>query len=116
MNPRSVVPASIMPSYPWLTRPLDTHLLSAQLSTLASLGVPYDPEMVAAAVSDAQGQSQPDSEAADAVLDRYGEDIAVRSFDGDASLLTEMDALVAYLQSLGTLTSAPYEQVAGEVE
>ncbi|MBK0328956.1 cytochrome-c oxidase, cbb3-type subunit II [Rhodobacteraceae bacterium F11138] len=116
IDPRSVVPASIMPSYPWLVRPLDTQMLSAQLGTLARLGVPYDPEMVSAAVADAQGQSRPESDAADAVRDRYGADVAVRAFDGDASLLTEMDALVAYLQSLGRLTDAAYGNLAGEIE
>lgn len=116
INPRDVVPASIMPSYPWLMRSLDTELLSRQLGTLAYLGVPYDPEMVAVAVADARAQSQPDSDGVDAVLDRYGDDIAVRAFDGDPSQLTEMDALVAYLQSLGTLTNAPYEVQTGEAE
>lgn len=116
INPRDVVPASIMPSYPWLIRSLDTELLSRQLGTLAYLGVPYDPEMVAAAVADARAQSQPDSDGVDAVIDRYGDDIAVRAFDGDPSQLTEMDALVAYLQSLGTLTNAPYEVQTGEAE
>ncbi len=116
IDPRSVVPASIMPAYSWLMRPLDTRLLSAQLATLARLGVPYDPEMIAAAVSDARGQSQPDSDAGDEMRERYGDGIAVRSFDGDPSQLTEMDAVVAYLQSLGTLTDAPYDLLAGETE
>ena len=78
--------------------------------------MPYNPEMIAAAVSDARAQSQPDSDDAEALLARYGDDIAVRAFDGDPSRLTEMDALVAYLQSLGTLTNAPYEILAGETE
>ncbi len=117
INPRDVVPASIMPSYPWLEQSLDTRLLSAQLGTLARLGVPYSSEMVEAAVADAQAQSRPDSDGVDAVLERYGEDVAVRAFDGDPSRLTEMDALVAYLQSLGTLTNAAYEILAeGETE
>lgn len=116
IDPRSVVPASIMPAYPWLMRPLDTRLLSDELATLARLGVPYDPEMVAAAVADARGQSQPDSDAGDAVRDRYGDGIAVRAFDGDPSQLTEMDAVVAYLQSLGALTDAAYDLLARETE
>jgi len=113
IDPRSVVPASIMPAYPWLTRALDTELLSDQLATLAQLGVPYDPEMVEAAVADAIGQSQPDSDAGDAVRERYGEGVAVRAFDGNPSQLTEMDAVVAYLQSLGTLTDAAYDLLTG---
>ena len=108
IDPRSVVPASIMPSYPWLTRPLDTDLLSNALATLARLGVPYDEDMIAAAEADALAQSRPDSDAVDGFLERYGERPAARVFDGDPSRLTEMDALVAYLQSLGTLTDAPY--------
>ncbi|WP_140848894.1 cytochrome-c oxidase, cbb3-type subunit II [Paracoccus sp. FO-3] len=116
IDPRSVVPASIMPAYPWLTRALDTDLLRDQLATLARLGVPYDADMIEAAMSDTQGQSQPDSDAGDAVRDRYGEDVAVRAFDGDPTRLTEMDAVVAYLQSLGTLTDAPYELLAEETE
>ena len=113
IDPRSVVPASIMPAYPWLTRPLDTEILSDQLATLARLGVPYGPEMVEAAVADATGQSQPNSDAGDAVRERYGEDVAVRAFDGDPARLSEMDAVIAYLQSLGTLTNAPYSLLAG---
>ncbi|MCV2890434.1 cytochrome-c oxidase, cbb3-type subunit II [Ruegeria aquimaris] len=112
IDPRSVVPASIMPSYPWLTDPLDTGLLSDSLATLARLGVPYDEDMIAAAEADALAQSRPDSDAMDGFLERYGERPAARVFDGDPSRLTEMDALVAYLQSLGTLTDAPYRTLA----
>ena len=108
IDPRSVVPASIMPSYPWLTRSLDTDLLADSLTTLARLGVPYDEGMIATAEADALAQSRPDSDAMDGFLQRYGERPAARAFDGDPSRLTEMDALVAYLQSLGTLTDAPY--------
>ncbi len=113
IDPRSVVPASIMPSYPWLTRPLDTDLLSDALATLARLGVPYDEDMIAAAEADALAQSRPDSDAVDGFLERYGERPEARVFDGDPSRLTEMDAIVAYLQSLGTLTDAPYRILAG---
>lgn len=112
IDPRSVVPASIMPSYPWLTRPLDTDLLSDALATLARLGVPYDEGMIAAAEADALAQSRPDSDAVDGFLERYGERPAARVFDGNPSRLTEMDALVAYLQSLGSLTDAPYRILA----
>ncbi|MFV0246020.1 MAG: cytochrome-c oxidase, cbb3-type subunit II [Qingshengfaniella sp.] len=112
IDPRAVVPASIMPAYPWLTRPLDTELLEDSLATLAFLGVPYDEEMVAAAEADARAQSNPDSDGADGVRERYGDTVAVRAFDGNPSVLTEMDAVVAYLQSLGRLTGAPYEIVA----
>ena len=108
INPRDVVPVSIMPAYPWLMAPLDTSLLQDSLATLARLGVPYDAEMIAHAEADARAQANPDSPGADAVQVRYGEGVAVRAFDGDPSRLTEMDALVAYLQSLGTLTNAAW--------
>ncbi|SFD32119.1 cytochrome-c oxidase, cbb3-type subunit II [Tropicimonas isoalkanivorans] len=116
IDPRSVVPASIMPSYPWLTRTLDTDLLSDALATLARLGVPYDEDMIAAAEADALAQSHPDSDAVDGFLERYGERPATRVFDGDPSRLTEIDALVAYLQSLGTLTDAPYRTLAEDIQ
>ncbi|OYX44092.1 MAG: cytochrome-c oxidase, cbb3-type subunit II [Rhodobacterales bacterium 32-67-9] len=112
VDPRSVVPASIMPAYPWLARPLDTGLLHDKLATLARLGVPYDEAMIAAAKTDALAQSRPDSDGAEAVTVRYGGKVAVRAFDGDPETLTEMDAVVAYLQSLGTLTEAPYRVLA----
>ena len=116
IDPRSVVPVSIMPAYPWLMRPLDTGLLQDSIATLARLGVPYDSEMIASAVADARAQSQPDSAGAADVRARYGEGVAVRAFDGDPARLTEMDALVAYLQSLGTLTRAAYGPPAEEGE
>lgn len=116
IDPRSVVPTSIMPAYPWLTQPLDTRLLEAQLATLARLGVPYGEEMIANAVADARAQTRPDSDGAEELRARYGEDIAVRPFDGDPTRLSEMDALVAYLQSLGTLTEAPYRMMTEDAQ
>lgn len=109
IDPREVVPASIMPAYPWLMRPLDIDMLGDELAILARLGTPYDAEMVRNARRDALAQSRPDSDAATEVQARYGEGIAVRAFDGDPDRLTEMDAVIAYLQSLGTLTDAPWE-------
>ena len=111
INPRDVVPVSIMPAYPWLTRPLDTELIEPKIATLARLGVPYDDAMVDNALADAKVQATPDADGVDALRDRYGEEIAVRDFYGDGSNLTEMDAIIAYLQSLGTLTDAPYEML-----
>ncbi len=114
-DPRAVVPASIMPAYPWLSTPLDIETLPAQLATLARLGVPYTEEMIANAARDALAQSRPEDDGAADVTARYGEGVAIRSFDGDASRLTEMDALVAYLQSLGTLTAAARDTVGQEM-
>ena len=115
IDPRAVVPASIMPAYPWLTAPLDIETLSTQLATLARLGVPYTEAMIAGAAHDALAQSRPDSDGAADVAARYGEGVAIRAFDGDPARLTEMDALVAYLQSLGTLTAAARETVGQEI-
>jgi cytochrome c oxidase cbb3-type subunit 2 len=115
VNPRSVVPASIMPAYPWLAATtLDTSVLPAQMATLARLGVPYSPERIANAEQDAQAQARPDSRGAAGVTERYGERVALRPFSGDTRRVTEMDAVVAYLQSLGRLTTAHTEPHAAE--
>lgn len=108
INPRDLVPVSIMPAYPWLMRPLDTSLIEGSIATLARLGVPYTQAMVGTALADARAQARPEGDGVDGLVARYGEGIAVRAFDGDASRLSEMDALIAYLQSLGTLTRAAY--------
>jgi cytochrome c oxidase cbb3-type subunit 2 len=113
LDPRSVVPASIMPSYSWLDQELDADLIKDQLTTLAKLGVPYNEEMIKQARQDLFAQTQPDSEFVEGLNSRYGERVAVRSFDGDVSRLTELDALVAYLQSLGQLTLEPYDLFEG---
>ena len=110
INPRDVVPTSIMPAYPWLaTAPLDVSDLGAHLATLRRLGVPYTDEMIANASQDAAAQANPESEGATGVTERYGEATTLRPFAG-AGRLTEMDAVVAYLQVLGQLTQAPYAQ------
>ncbi|HQU68058.1 MAG TPA: cytochrome-c oxidase, cbb3-type subunit II [Albidovulum sp.] len=114
INPRNVVSASIMPSYPWLLRPLDTGKLPAELATLARLGVPYSEVMLTAAASDAMAQSRPDSDGATEVQDRYGAGVAVRDFDGNVEKVSEMDAVVAYLQSLGTQTRAALQTLEEE--
>ncbi|HEX6959377.1 MAG TPA: cytochrome-c oxidase, cbb3-type subunit II [Ferrovibrio sp.] len=116
-NPRDVVPVSIMPAYPFLkSTPLRTDDLPEHLATLKKLGVPYTDEMIKNAVSDAYDQANPDSGDADGVKSRYGEATNIRAFDGNPQSLTEMDALVAYLQILGHLTDAAYQQeeAAGE--
>ncbi|WP_425256278.1 cytochrome-c oxidase, cbb3-type subunit II [Microbaculum marinisediminis] len=113
VDPRAVVPESIMPAYPWLMRPLETGDMAAQLSTLARLGVPYTDAMIANAERDALAQSRPEGDDAAGIPDRYGEGVAVSAFDGDPARLTEMDALVAYLQSLGRLTGVAYGEGAG---
>lgn len=110
INPRDVVPESVMPRYGWLQRnELSASDLGKHLVAQRALGVPYTEEMIEQAVRDAYGQSNPDSDFATGVAERYGEATNIRAFDGDPNRLTEMDAMVAYLQVLGRLTSAAYD-------
>jgi cytochrome c oxidase cbb3-type subunit 2 len=112
-DPRSVVPESVMPAYDWLSRnPLETKNLGEDLSALRVVGVPYTDDMIANASNDARGQAMPDSKEAEGVVQRYGKATAVRAFDGHPEHLTEMDALVAYLQILGHLTDAAKAPIA----
>jgi cytochrome c oxidase cbb3-type subunit 2 len=113
INPRDVVPESNMPAYAFLARTeLRTSDLGQHLAAQQALGVPYTDEMIANAARDAYGQAFPDSEAASGVTERYGEATSVSAFDGVATRLTEMDALVAYLQVLGRLTDAAFRDTA----
>ena len=101
-DPRAVVPESIMPGYAFLAeRELKTGDMRADLMALSRVGVPYTKEAIEAANADLAAQADPDAEAAD-LLTRYPKAQA-RDFDGNPGKLTEMDALVAYLQMLGTL-------------
>jgi cytochrome c oxidase cbb3-type subunit 2 len=112
-NPRDVVWQSVMPAYRWLSRtPLRSDDLGLHLKALRAVGVPYTDEMIANAESDAYGQAAPDTPFAEGVVKRYGQATNVRAFDGVPDVLTEMDALVAYLQILGRLTDAAYKPVA----
>ena len=106
-NPRDVVWQSIMPAYRWLARNRCGPMISRHLKALRAVGVPYTDEMIANAQSDAYGQAAPDSPFAEGVGKRYGQATNVRAFDGMPDVLTEMDALVAYLQILGRLTERP---------
>jgi cytochrome c oxidase cbb3-type subunit 2 len=109
-NPRAVVPESNMPAYDWLaTTPLELDDLPDHLRAQRDVGVPYTDEMIKNAARDAYGQAQPDSDEASGVTERYGEETQVSAFDGVKTDVTEMDALVAYLQVLGRLTKAAYQ-------
>ena len=113
INPRDVVPESVMPGYAFLQRTeLRTDDLGKHLKAQRDVGVPYTDDMIANAAADAYGQAAPDSPAADGVSKRYGKATTVRAFDGKPGDLTEMDALVAYLQILGRLTDAAHKPVA----
>jgi cytochrome c oxidase cbb3-type subunit 2 len=102
--PRSVVKESIMPNFPWLMQPLEYKDISARMRALKMVGVPY---------------SETKKEY-DANVKRFGEDEAKKlnilnaennliaqaasgNYDGNPKDITEMDAIVAYLQVLGTM-------------
>lgn len=101
-NPRSVVPASIMPGYPWLEQtPLNVSHIGEDMAVLSVEGVPYTQEMIASATSDAKIQGSAEDASTKALLNRYPKAI-IRDLGGNNGRLTEADALVAYLQLLGT--------------
>jgi cytochrome c oxidase cbb3-type subunit II len=76
INPRDVVPESVMPGYPWLNdTEVDASNISAKFKTLRTLGVPYTDEEI--------------EKAPDQLKDK-----------------TEMDALISYLQNLGSTIPA----------
>ena len=101
--PKSVVPGTVMPAYPWLAATeLDFAHIKDDLRVQAILGVPYTPQMIAAAEADLIAQASPDSPEAADLAKRYPKAQA-RDFDGNPRHITEADALIAYLQMLGTL-------------
>jgi len=103
INPRAVVPASIMPGYPWLAaNDLDYRYIGEDLKANQIVGVPYTDEMIELAKNDLQTQTNPDADDIAAFEKRYPK-AAIRDFDGDPGRITEMDALIAYMQMLGTL-------------
>ena len=116
-NPRDVVTESVMPAYAWLARTsLRTEDLGLHLKALRAVGVPYTDDMIANASVDAYGQTAPDTSFAEGVITRYGKATTVRAFGGTPGQLSEMDALVAYLQILGRLTDAAHKPLAAARE
>ena len=102
-NPRSIVPQSVMPGYSHLAQSeVDASTIAAHLKTNRIVGVPYTVEQIDNAAADLKAQADPDDAGVDAFTKRYPK-AAVRNFDGKAGAPTEMDALVAYLQVLGTM-------------
>ena len=100
-SPQSVVPQSVMPKYGYLAdRPLDGKYIGDLLETHRMVGVPYSDEMIANARADFTAQVDPDADTV-GLLARYP-GAQVRSFDGVPGV-SEMDALIAYLQVLGTM-------------
>ena len=110
-DPRAVVPESIMPPYAFLAdRDLVTNTIQNQLIAHSRLGVPYTQAGIDNALADLQAQADPNANPAE-LRQRYP-GVQARDFDGDPNRITEMDALVAYLQMLGTLVD--FEAVAGQ--
>lgn len=111
-DPRSVVPESVMPTYAFLAETdLDQGDMRAHLKALEDVGVPYTDADIKDANDDLKAQADPEADTTD-LAKRYPKAQA-RDFDGNPQRLTEMDALVAYLQMLGTLvdfqSAAPQE-------
>ena len=99
MNPRDVVPESIMPGYAFMAdRRLEPNAIAAHLAANRAVGVPYSDAMIAAAAEDFRTQADPKADGKE-LLQRYPGAVTVG--DGNGTV-TEMDALVAYLQILGT--------------
>lgn len=103
IDPRSVVPESIMPPYRFLfSKVLDYRDVRQMLQANRTVGVPYTDEQVAKAKEDLEAQADPNSDGRDDFRKRYAK-AAMRDFDGDPQVITEGDALIAYMQMLGTL-------------
>jgi cytochrome c oxidase cbb3-type subunit II len=102
IEPQSVVPGSIMPPYAFLLdRDLGYADIADHLRALRAVGVPYSDEMIESAWADLRAQANPVADHGD-LLERYP-NAMVGSFDGQPGRLTEMDALIAYLQILGRM-------------
>ncbi len=103
-DPRSVVPESVMPPYAFLAKKeLDYRDIEAKLKAMETDGVPYTKDEIANAKNDLEAQADPFDSRGTKLKARYGQKVAQRDFDGDPEKVTEMDALIAYLQMLGTL-------------
>ena len=101
VDPRAVVPESIMPGYAWMKdRPLNYGDIADHLKALKIVGVPYTDEHIANAKADLEAQKNPDADTS-GLMKRYPKAV-VANFTGNKTV-TEMDALVAYLQVLGTM-------------
>jgi cytochrome c oxidase cbb3-type subunit 2 len=101
-NPQALVPESLMPHYAFLAdAPLDYDNIAARLKTLRVVGVPYSDAQITNARFDLETQANPQAKTAD-LMARYPKANLV---SGNPSHITEMDALIAYLQVLGTEVS-----------
>jgi cytochrome c oxidase cbb3-type subunit 2 len=102
VDPQSVVPGSVMPQYPFLlAKDLVVRDPAAHLRALRAVGVPYSDEMIEQAGADLRAQADPEGDH-ETLLERYPK-ASVGDHDGQPERLTEMDAVVAYLQILGRM-------------
>ncbi len=112
-DPRAVVPESVMPGYPFLARrELDYKDIADKLTVLREEGVPYTDEEIKDAKADLERQVDPNAEGLKNFLARYPKAQA-RQFDGDPRYVSELDAVIAYLQMLGTLVNFATFDAAG---
>ena len=103
MNPRSMVPESIMPKYAFMQNKIaDLKNMGDHMKALKAVGVPYTDEMIENAYNDALAQASNDMDHSKLEAE-YGAKVNARDFDGDTEHTTELDALIAYLQVLGTM-------------
>jgi cytochrome c oxidase cbb3-type subunit 2 len=103
-DPRSVVPESNMPPFKFLGQTdLDYRNISQKLAALTKLGVPYTKDEIAGAKLDLEAQVDPFAGENSSVKKHYGAKVNQRDFDGDPQRITELDALIAYLQVTGTM-------------
>ncbi len=105
IRPQDVVPESIMPTYKFLmSTEADVANIQKHMRALRVTGVPYTDEMIALAKQDMVTQAHDEATIEPAgIRGRYDERVNIRDFDGQPELVSEMDALVAYLQVLGTM-------------
>lgn len=117
IDPRSVVPESIMPGYKFMPyREAAISGIANDMEVLRKVGVPYTEDMIQNAVSDATVQASSERDA-EALQKRYGGKVNVRDFDGNPQIVSEMDALISYLQTLGTFVDfAKYDNPKDEVK
>jgi len=125
LAPRSVVPESVMPNFPWLhTTLLDTSRTERRMKILQSMEVPYSDDDIKNYQADIVAQAGSDGGAGEAALraryerkewttkdgktEKWTDDFVptplnVRAFDGNPKDVTELDALIAYIQCRGNM-------------
>ncbi|PIR33539.1 MAG: cytochrome-c oxidase, cbb3-type subunit II [Alphaproteobacteria bacterium CG11_big_fil_rev_8_21_14_0_20_44_7] len=103
INPRDVVPESIMPAYEHMkNRAADLNDIGKHLEVLKIMGVPYNEKMIENAYNHAMAQARNESDYHEELEELYGK-VNMRDFDGKEEFVSELDALIAYLQVLGTM-------------